>query len=103
MKRSAGSERSAMNDTDALPSRRNFRDRIPVSRVADLPALLAAAPHRLMFFAGATAIVTSMLWWAAVLCSTRFGFPHVAPAPVPAGWAHAILTQYGMLPLFVFG
>jgi uncharacterized protein involved in response to NO len=22
---------------------------------------------------------------------------------VPAGWAHAILTQYGMLPLFVFG
>src|SRR5690606_26159434 len=24
-------------------------------------------------------------------------------APVPAGWAHAVLTQYGMLALFIFG
>jgi uncharacterized protein involved in response to NO len=87
-----------MNETIALGERR-----IAAPTIAGLPALLAAAPHRLMFFAGATAIVTSMLWWAAVLCGARFGFPQIAPAPVPAGWAHAILTQYGMLPLFVFG
>jgi uncharacterized protein involved in response to NO len=80
-----------------------FRDRLSTPSIAELPALLAAAPHRLMFFAGATAILTSMCWWAAVLCAVRFGFPNPPPAPVPAGWAHAILTQYGMLPLFVFG
>ena len=70
--------------------------------IADLPRLLAAAPHRLMFFAGATAVLASMLWWACVLGAGYLG--HSVPAtPVPAGWAHAILTQYGMLPMFMFG
>jgi len=95
---------SPMNRTVAIRS--TLRARFAASRkpdLADLPALLAAAPHRLMFLAGATAIITSMLWWSAVLVSARFGVPHMPAAPVPAGWAHAILTQYGMLPLFVFG
>lgn len=70
--------------------------------IAELPKLLAAAPHRLMFFAGATAVLTSMLWWACVLAAPLLG--HALPAaPVPAGWAHAVLTQYGMLPMFMFG
>ncbi len=90
-----------MTDTIALP--RKIRDRMALPPIEALPAVLAAAPHRLMFFAGASAILTSMLRWAAVLCGARFGFPHMPPAPVPPGWAHAILTQYGMLPLFVFG
>lgn len=70
--------------------------------LADLPALLASAPHRLMFFAGATAVMTSMLWWACFLGAGYFGhaFP---PAPIPPGWAHAALIQYGMLPFFMFG
>lgn len=70
--------------------------------LADLPKILAAAPHRMMFFAGAAAVVLSMLWWACFLGAGYFG--HAFPAaPVPAGWAHAVLTQYGMLPLFIFG
>ncbi|WP_423929067.1 NnrS family protein [Dokdonella sp.] len=70
--------------------------------LAELPVLLASAPHRLMFFAGATAIIGSMLWWACVLGSGVYGA--VFPAsPVPAGWAHSIFTQYGMLPFFMFG
>lgn len=70
--------------------------------MAELPRLLAQAPHRLMFFAGATAVLTSMLWWTCVLASGYVG--HAFPAaPVPAGWAHAVLTQYGMLPMFMFG
>ena len=70
--------------------------------LAELPQLLAAAPHRLMFFAGATAVLTSMLWWTCLLAAGYFG--HAFPAaPVPAGWAHAVLTQYGMLPMFFFG
>jgi uncharacterized protein involved in response to NO len=70
--------------------------------LADLPALLASAPHRLMFFAGASAVIVSMLWWACFLAAGFFG--HAFPAaPVPAGWAHAVFTQYGMLPFFMFG
>lgn len=66
---------------------------------------LAAAPHRLMFFAGASAVLVSMLWWALWLATVRFGWGVVSPppAPVPPGWAHAMLIQYGMLPMFMFG
>lgn len=72
------------------------------SRLAELPALLASAPHRMMFFAGASAIIVSMLWWACVLAGGHFGLG-IPAAPVPPGWAHAVFTQYGMLPLFIFG
>jgi uncharacterized protein involved in response to NO len=73
-----------------------------LAQLADLPALLASAPHRLMFFAGASAVIVSMLWWACFLAAGYSGVAFPTP-PVPAGWAHAILTQYGMLPLFMFG
>lgn len=74
----------------------------PFLSLAELPRLLAAAPHRLMFFAGATAVLTSMLWWACALGAGYFG--HAFPrTPVPAGWAHAVFTQYGMLAMFIFG
>lgn len=70
--------------------------------LAELPRILAAAPHRLMFCAGASALIVSMLWWACLLGAGYFG--HAFPAsPVPAGWAHALLTQYGMLTLFILG
>jgi len=69
----------------------------------DLPRLLAAAPHRMMFFAGASAVIISMLWWACVLSNSYLGWSHLPAPPVPAGWAHAVLTQYGMLPMFMFG
>ena len=70
--------------------------------LAELPQLLAAAPHRLMFFAGATSVLTSMLWWSCVLVAGWAG-QALPVAPVPAGWAHAVLTQYGMLAMFIFG
>lgn len=74
----------------------------PAFALASLPAQLAAAPYRMMFFGGATAVLASMLWWACYLGATAFG--HAFPAaPVPPGWAHAMLTQYGMLSLFIFG
>ncbi len=71
--------------------------------MSDLPKLLAAALHRLMFFAGASAVILSLLWWACVLADSYFGWAHLPQPPVPAGWAHAVLTQYGMLPMFMFG
>ncbi len=67
-----------------------------------LPKAFMAAPHRMMFFAGASAILVSMLWWACLLGAGYFHLDFPA-APVPAGWAHAVLTQFGMLPMFMFG
>lgn len=69
---------------------------------ARLAALFASAPHRMMFFAGATAIIVSMLWWAGYLVALWAGWSY-PPAPVPPGWGHAIFTQFGMLPCFIFG
>ncbi len=70
---------------------------------AELPAVLASAPHRLLFLAGAVAVLLGMLWWALELTWMRFGL-HGWPQPsIPPGWAHAMLLQYGMFPLFMFG
>ncbi len=64
-------------------------------------ALLASAPHRLMFFAGAASVLLSMVWWAVVLLIQARGGA-VATA-LPPAWLHAALAQYGMLPPFIFG
>ena len=67
------------------------------------PRLLGAAPHRLMFFVGASNVLLAMLWWAAWLASARW--PQLAmPQPQPyAGWLHAFVMQYQMLASFIFG
>ncbi|HEU0035921.1 MAG TPA: NnrS family protein [Kofleriaceae bacterium] len=65
---------------------------------------LAAAPHRLMFFAGTTNVLLAMVWWAAWLVATRW--PDVLAVrypPVFPGWLHAFVMQYQMLPSFIFG
>ena len=67
------------------------------------PGLLAAAPHRLLFFVGASNVLLAMLWWAAWLASTRWQL-WTMPQPSPyAGWLHAFVMQYQMLPSFIFG
>ena len=61
----------------------------------DLP--IAAAPHRLLFFVGAANVLAAMAWWTGWMA----GF---APQPsVPAGWMHAFVMQYQVLPAFIFG
>jgi uncharacterized protein involved in response to NO len=62
----------------------------------------AAAPHRLLFLGGAVAVLLSIGWWALELGAARLGIDLPQPS-VPPGWAHAMLTQYGMLPLFMLG
>ena len=67
------------------------------------PGTLAEAPHRLMFFVGASNVLLAMLWWAAWLTSTRWPVFRM-PQPDPyAGWLHAFVMQYQMLASFVFG
>ena len=66
--------------------------------------LLAAAPHRLMFFAGATNILLAMLWWAVWLVASRWpALLALRYPPVFPGWLHAFVMQYQMLASFFFG
>jgi uncharacterized protein involved in response to NO len=56
-----------------------------------------------MFFIGATNVLLAMAWWMLWLIDARwqvFGFGQPA---VPAGWIHAIVMQYQVLPSFIFG
>lgn len=68
------------------------------------PLRLGAAPHRLMFFAGATNVLLAMAWWAAWTIGVRWPGAHTLPyPPVYPGWLHAFVMQYQMLPAFFFG
>ena len=67
------------------------------------PRVLAATPHRLLFFIGASNVLLAMLWWAAWLVAGRWQlWPMPQPSPY-AGWLHAFVMQYQMLPSFIFG
>lgn len=67
------------------------------------PRLLGQAPHRLMFFIGASNLMLAMAWWAAWLVMTRWPL-FAMPQPQPyAGWLHAFVMQYQVLPSFFFG
>jgi uncharacterized protein involved in response to NO len=66
------------------------------------PRLLAAAPHRMLFAVGAANVLLAMAWWAAWLGAARFGWTLPSAGPY-AGWLHAFVMQYQMLPSFVFG
>lgn len=75
----------------------------PSAAPALSPRVLANAPHRLMFFVGTTNVLLAMAWWAAWLAAARW--PALSmPQPEPyAGWLHAFVMQYQMLPSFIFG
>ena len=72
---------------------------------SSLPALrlLTVAPHRLMFFIGALNVLLAMTWWAAWLVDARWHIFNLQQPAVPAGWLHAIIMQYQVLPSFFFG
>ncbi len=64
---------------------------------------LLQAPHRLLFFIGAGNLLLAMLWWALWLAS-HLGRGWTMPeTPVYAGWLHAFVMQYLVLPSFIFG
>jgi uncharacterized protein involved in response to NO len=65
--------------------------------------LLAAAPHRLLFFVGAANVLLAMAWWAVWLVDARWHVVGIPQPTVPAGWMHAIVMQYQVLPSFIFG
>lgn len=74
-----------------------------ISLPAPALRILAAAPHRLLFFVGATNVLLAMLWWAIWLADARWQLFGMRQPAVPAGWLHAIVMQYQVLPAFMFG
>lgn len=69
---------------------------------AGSPRWLAAAPHRLMFFIGASNLLLAMAAWAAWLGAVRWHW-FTPPTGPYAGWLHAYVMQYQVLPSFFFG
>lgn len=67
------------------------------------PTLLAAAPHRLLFFAGAANVLLAMLWWTLWLVDARWGLLGLPRPAVHPGWLHAVVMEYLVLPPFIFG
>ena len=65
--------------------------------------LLAAAPHRLLFFIGAANVLLAMGWWTLWLIDARWHVIGLRQPEVYAGWLHAIVMQYQVLAPFMFG
>ncbi len=64
---------------------------------------LGAAPHRLLFFVGAANVLLGMTWWTIWLVSANADSHWLSQPRIPAGWLHAFIMQYQMLPSFMFG
>ena len=75
----------------------------PAERLQLDAAHLAAAPHRLLFFVGASNVLLAMTWWTLWLIDARWHVIGMPQPAVPAGWLHAIMMQYQVLPAFMFG
>jgi len=65
--------------------------------------MLAAAPHRLLFFVGAANVLGSMAWWALWLAAARWSWLTMPATPIPPGWAHAVMMPFQVLAPFIFG
>ncbi len=76
---------------------------IPLTLPAALSRQLTAAPHRLMFCIGAMNVLLAMGWWTLWLVNTRWNLFAMPQPAVWAGWMHAIVMQYQVLPPFMFG
>ncbi len=64
--------------------------------------VFSAAPHRMLFFAGALQAVLVMALWLAELGGRATG-GWLLPWTQPATWVHAFLMLYGVFPFFIFG
>lgn len=56
-----------------------------------------------MFFIGASNLLLAMAWWALWLLAARWPLPTMPVPAVFAGWLHAFVMQYLVLPSFIFG
>jgi uncharacterized protein involved in response to NO len=74
---------------------------MPAHLLKKLP--FTAAPHRMLFFAGAIHIVLVMAWWLMELGGRYTGAWTPPPTVIPALWSHLFLMLFGVFPFFIFG
>ncbi|WP_158900313.1 NnrS family protein [Sphingorhabdus lacus] len=67
------------------------------------PAVLLAAPHRLLFLIGVVQLAAMMMWWLAVLSGLYFGTTAPAGGDSPQAPLHAPILVYLALPSLFFG
>ena len=77
-------------------------DSVP-SAFADIPRLLAAAPHRPLFLAGTIVVLLNMVWWAVELSGRYIGVAIWPQPTIQPLYGHGMLIQYGLFPLLMFG
>lgn len=65
------------------------------------PGWLLAAPHRLAFAAGVSALILIALWWAGVGLASWLGQAPVAG--LPTRLSHGLLMSFGFMPFFFAG
>ncbi len=66
-------------------------------------AMLAVAPHRILFFFGALQALAAVAWWIADLLGRYGNWYAPIDWSLPAPFAHAYLLAYGLFPFFIFG
>jgi uncharacterized protein involved in response to NO len=64
--------------------------------------VVTAAPHRMMFFAGALQVILVMGLWLVELAGRAGWWPTLSLAVAPT-WAHMYLMLFGVFPFFIFG
>lgn len=62
-----------------------------------------AAPHRMMFFAGAVQLVLPIIFWSIELMGRYTKLWSPLDALIPTTWAHGFIMLYGMFIFFIFG
>lgn len=62
-----------------------------------------AAPHRMMFFAGAIQLVLPILFWVFELIGRYSELWSPLNTLIPTTWAHAFVMLYGVFTFFIFG
>ena len=62
-----------------------------------------AAPHRMMFFAGAIQLLLPLLLWSIELTGRYTELWNPLGTLIPSTWAHAFIMLYGVFSFFIFG
>ena len=62
-----------------------------------------AAPHRMMFFAGAIQLILPIFFWMIELIGRYTSLWTPLNVLIPASWAHAFIMLYAVFTFFIFG
>lgn len=71
--------------------------------MSNQPAILLAAPHRLLFLVGSANLGLTATWWLIQLTSLHFGGPRLPQGDLPAALLHGPMMLYLVFPPFMLG